>query len=107
MVAAEFILTGFAKLTDRAVVLDVFRSTGYPNWVMHVAGSFELFGAALLFVPRFAFVGAGLLTCVMAGTIVSHLAHGQPEKSGPALALLVLCIAIGTLRNWGRPLAQA
>jgi hypothetical protein len=43
----------------------------------------------------------------MAGTIVSHLAHGQPEKSGPALALLVLCIAIGTLRNWGRPLAQA
>jgi uncharacterized membrane protein YphA (DoxX/SURF4 family) len=82
--------------------VQAFQSFGYPLWFMDVTGLLEVAGAILVLVPRVAFVGAGLLTCVMVGAVFSHLTHGQAGMVAPAAVLLVLALVVGTLRGWGR-----
>jgi hypothetical protein len=53
-------------------------------------------------VPRFAFIGAGLLVCVMVGALTAHLTHGQEAMIAAPLVLLIVAAVVGTLRGWGR-----
>jgi putative oxidoreductase len=103
LVAAAFIYAGYSKLTSAPAMIELFRSFGYPSWSMFFTGALEIFGAAFLFVPRYAFAGAGLLACIMLGALFSHLTHGQADKIGPPIVLLILTLVLGTLHNWGRP----
>jgi hypothetical protein len=38
----------------------------------------------------------------MACAVASHLAHGQASQILPPFLLLILALAVGTLRGWGR-----
>jgi uncharacterized membrane protein YphA (DoxX/SURF4 family) len=102
LLALAFFGFGLAKLTAQPMMVQSFESFGYPLWFMSVTGVLEIVGAVLVLVPRFAFVGAGLLVCIMVGALFAHLTHGQVEKIVAPLVLLVLAAVVGTLRGWGR-----
>jgi putative oxidoreductase len=102
LLAVAFVFTGVLMLLRSPMQVHGFESFGYPLWFMDVTGLLELAGATLVLVPRVAFFGAALLTCVMVGAVFSHLAHGQGEEAAPAAVLLVIALVVGTLRGWGR-----
>lgn len=102
LLALAFIGAGAAKLTAAPVMVEQFQSFGYPLWFMDVTGAIEFACGLLVLVPRFAHLAAGILACVMAGAVVSHLAHGQISTIVPPVLLLILALVTGTLRGWGQ-----
>lgn len=107
LLALAFLLSGVLKLMGNPIEVQAFQGFGYPLWFMTVTGLLEVAGAILVLVPRVAYIGAGLLTCVMVGAVFSHLTHGQAASMAPAAVLLVIALVVGTLRGWGaRPRRQ-
>jgi len=108
LLAFAFLGAGGSKLASHPMMIATFDSFGYPLWFMYVTGLIEIAGAVLVLFPRVAYIGAALLVCVMAGAIFSHLTHGQTAKVPLPLVLLVLAVAVGTLRGWraAQPLSQ-
>jgi putative oxidoreductase len=107
LLAVAFLGAGGSKLASHPMMIATFNGFGYPLWFMYVTGVIELTGAVLVLFPRLAYFGAALLTCVMVGAIVSHLTHGQAAKVPLPLILLVLALAVGTLRGWrAQPASQ-
>jgi putative oxidoreductase len=102
LLALAFIGAGSAKLMSQPMMVQEFGVLGLPHWFLYVTGLIEVAGAVLVLVPRFAFIGAGLLVCTMVGAIFAHLTHGQAAMIGAPLVLLLLAAAVGTLRGWGR-----
>ena len=107
MVAVAFLGAGSAKLTAQPMTVRMFADFGYPVWFMYFAGLLELVGVLLVLVPRLAGIGAALLAAIMLGAIVSHLAHGQAEMIVAPLGLLVIALALGTIRGWSRGVEMA
>jgi len=93
---------GLAKLLTQPVMVREFRSFGYPLWFMYVTGGIEVACGVLVLFPRCAHISAGILAGVMAGALYAHLTHGQSRLVVAPALLLVLALAVGTLRGWGR-----
>lgn len=102
LLALAFLAAAAAKLTGQPIMVTEFETFGLPLWFMYVTGLLEVAGAVLVLVPRLAFAGAGLLVFIMLGAITAHLTHGQAAMIGAPVLLLVVAIAVGTLRGWGR-----
>jgi len=100
LLALAFLGAGLAKLTAQPMMVGEFQTFGYPLWFMYVTGLIEIAGAIFVLAPRFARIGAGLLVCVMIGALISHLSHGQAAMIGVPVILLLLALAVGTLRGW-------
>lgn len=105
-VAAVMIFAGSVKLVGTPNMVAAFKGFGYSLWLMYVWGALEIVSAALLFVPRYAFIGAASIVCIMVVQLYSHMARAQVDKAAPAAVLLALAVVLGFLRNWGRPLAR-
>jgi putative oxidoreductase len=105
VLALAFFGDGVFKLTGSAMMVAEFQSFGYPTAFMYFTGALEIVAAVLVLIPRFAALGAGLITCIMAGALYSHLTHGQALYTPPVLVLLVLALVLGWLRNWSLPFA--
>jgi uncharacterized membrane protein YphA (DoxX/SURF4 family) len=99
LLALAFLGAGAAKLTTQPMMLQEFARFGYPTWFMYVTGILEVVGAIAVLVPRYAFYGAALLTCIMLGAIFSHLTHGQAAMIGAPVVLFVLALLLVTLRR--------
>jgi len=99
LLCLAFLGAGAAKLTGQAMMQQEFTAFGYPLWFMTVTGVIEVLGAVLVVIPRASRVGAGLLVCVMAGALVSHLTHGQAAMIGAPAVLLVLAAVEFQLRG--------
>ena len=93
---------GLAKLLTQPVMVQEFRGFGYPLWSMYATGAIEVACGVLALFPRCAHMCAGILAGVMAGALYAHLTHGQSSRVVSAVLLLVLALAVGTLRGWGR-----
>ena len=93
LAAVAFLMAGFAKLTSAEMMVTVFDGVGIGQWFRYVTGAIEVVGAVVLFLPRKAAYGAGILALTMIGAIFTHLAliGGSPV---PALVLLVLTATI-------------
>jgi uncharacterized membrane protein YphA (DoxX/SURF4 family) len=107
LLALAFLGAGLAKLTSQPMMVQEFGLFGLPLWFMFFTGALEIVSAALVLVPRYAFIGAGLLACTMVCALFAHLTHGQAAMIGGPLVLLVLASIVGTLRGWGRTSALA
>jgi len=105
LLAVAFLGAGAAKLTGQPMMVAEFTTFGFPIWFMYVTGILEIIGAVLVLIPRLAFAGAALLVCVMVGALASHLTHGQAGMIAAPLVLLIIAIAVGTLRGWSRSAA--
>jgi uncharacterized membrane protein YphA (DoxX/SURF4 family) len=102
LLALAFVAAGAAKLTGQQMMVAEFETFGLPLWFMYLTGLLEVAGAVLVLVPRLAFAGAGLLACIMLGALAAHLSHGQAAMIGAPALLLIMAVAVGTLRGWGR-----
>ncbi len=105
LLTLAFIGSGAAKLATQPVMVEQFRSFGYPLWFMYFTGALECVCALAVLVPRFAHIAAGTLACVMACAVASHLAHGQASQILPPFLLFILALTVGTLRGWGKRLS--
>jgi putative oxidoreductase len=97
LVAAAFLMAGFAKLSGQPVMVQMFEKIGIGQWIRYVTGTVELVSAILLLVPRVVPVGAALLVCTMCVAVLTHLVKlgGSPL---PALVLGCLAALILWLR---------
>jgi len=97
LVAAAFLMAGFAKLSGQPMMVQMFEKIGIGQWFRYVTGTIELVSAILLLVPRAVPVGAALLVCTMCGAVLTHLVKlgGSPL---PALVLGCLAACILWLR---------
>jgi putative oxidoreductase len=84
-----FVAAGFAKLSGQEMMVQTFEAVGVGQWFRYVTGVIEVVAAVLLWVGGMQFVGAGLLTCTMAGAALAHLVIIGPSAV-PALVLGVL-----------------
>jgi uncharacterized membrane protein YphA (DoxX/SURF4 family) len=105
MLAAAFCGAGGAKLTGAPMMVHEFELLGLPLWFMYVTGTLELIGAIALLVPRTAGIAAALIVCIMLGALLGHLTHGQFAMIGAPVVLLIIAVAVGTLRRWSMPTA--
>jgi putative oxidoreductase len=98
LAAAAFLAAGGSKLAAAPAMVEIFAKLGAGQWFRYLTGTLEVIGAVALLVPRATFYGAALLTTVMIGAIVAHLAvlGGSPI---PALVLLVIVGTIAWLRR--------
>jgi uncharacterized membrane protein YphA (DoxX/SURF4 family) len=97
LLAAAFIMAGFAKLSGQPMMVEIFEKIGVGQWFRYVTGSIELVSAILLLVPRLVPVGAALLVGTMCGAVLTHLVKlgGSPM---PPLVLGCLAATILWLR---------
>jgi len=102
LLAIAFLVASFVKITAQPVMVQGFTTFGFPVWFLYVTGFIELAGAILVLLPRFAGIGAALLSCVMVGAIFAHLRHGQSAMAVVPLILLALSLTVGWLRGWSR-----
>jgi putative oxidoreductase len=90
LVAAAFLMSGFAKLSGQPMMVQMFEKIGVGQWFRYVTGTIELVSAILLLVPRVVPVGAALLVCTMGVAVLTHLV----KLGGSPLPALVLgCLA--------------
>ena len=70
LVAAAFLMAGFAKLSGQQMMVEMFEKIGIGQWFRYVTGGIETVSAILLLVPRLTALGAALLVCTMTGAVV-------------------------------------
>ena len=97
LVAAAFLMAGFAKLSGQPMMVEMFEKIGFGQWFRYVTGSIEVTSAILLLIPRLTPVGAALLVCTMIGAVTTHLAI---IGGSPMPAAVLGCLAATIL--WGR-----
>jgi uncharacterized membrane protein YphA (DoxX/SURF4 family) len=101
VLALAFLAAGLAKLTAAPMMVHEFSVFGLPLWFMYLTGTLELVSAIALLIPRTTGFAAALIVCIMLGALVAHLTHGQAAMIGAPVALLIIAVAVGTLRGWG------
>ncbi|MEO1700636.1 MAG: DoxX family protein [Pseudomonadota bacterium] len=88
-----FVAAGGAKLAGVSMMVETFDAIGWGQWFRYVTGLVELGSAALLWVPAFSVVGAGLLFITMICGALFHVFVIGPSAE-PALVLAALCAAL-------------
>ena len=73
LIAAAFLMAGFAKLSGQPMMVEVYEKIGVGQWFRYVTGSIEVVSAILLLIPRLTPVGSALLVCTMIGAVATHL----------------------------------
>ena len=99
--AYVFLRQGFSKFSDDSGWARAFRVWHYPDWFRIFIGVVEVSAALLLFVRRFASVGAVMIMAVMLGGMATHIWWGQPRYITSEVLPLVLAtiVALGRKRH--------
>lgn len=95
--AAMFLFAGGSKFANSPAMVQAFDTIGFGQWFRYLTGALEIGGGIALLVPAAAPFAAILLTCVMAGAVLTHL-FLIPGSPAPAFVLMILCLFIA----WGR-----
>lgn len=81
-----FTAAGLAKLAGAEMMVATFDAIGWGQWFRYVTGIIELSSSAMLWIPGFQMIGAGLLTITMICAAGFHLLLLGPSAV-PALVL--------------------
>lgn len=94
VIAAIILLqTLFFKFTGSEESVYIFTTVGAEPIGRIGSGVFELIASILIFIPRLAWLGAGLAAGVMAGAILSHLTIlGIEVKGDGGLLFALACV---------------
>jgi putative oxidoreductase len=100
--AYVFLRQGFAKFDSASGWARAFRVWHYPDWFRILIGVVEVSAVLLLFLRRFALVGALMIITVMIGGMATHLWWGQPRHMTSEVLPLVLAtvVALGRRRSF-------
>lgn len=95
-----FLRQGAAKFSDDSGWARAFRVWHYPDWFRILIGVIEISAVLILFIRRFAVVGAVMIMIVMLGGMATHLWWGQPRYMTSEVLPLVLAtvVALGRKR---------
>lgn len=98
LTAAAFLGAAGAKLAGAPQMVEAFQKLGLGQWFRYVTAILEVAGGIGLLIPRFTFYAAGLLSAVMVGAVIAHVAilGGSPA---PAVVLLVFSGVIAYFRR--------
>lgn len=99
LLALIYLATATLKFMSVSSQVAEFQLFGYPLWFMYVVGTLEAVCAIGLLVPRFATPAALFLACDMIGVASSHLIHHQAKMATLPIALLIILIAVISLRG--------
>ncbi len=91
-----FLTIGVAKLTGSLHTIQTFKAFGWGQWFRYASGVSDIFGALLVFVPRWTYYGALILTCT-AG-LAAVLSWRRPDLL-PALVLTLLTAILAWLKR--------
>jgi uncharacterized membrane protein YphA (DoxX/SURF4 family) len=93
-----FLYNAYPKLTQNPDTVGFFEMVGYGTAFLLLIGVLEALGGILLFFPRFATWGAGIIAVVMVGAAYTHISNdiGSPTR---ALVSLVVALVIAWLRK--------
>ncbi|MGA2587333.1 MAG: DoxX family protein [Candidatus Aminicenantales bacterium] len=95
LLGLAFLTTGAAKLTGSLHTVQTFVAFGWGQWFRYLTGLLDLTGALLVFVPRWTFYGALLLTCTVG--LATVLSLTRPPDLWPALLLTLLAATLAWL----------
>jgi len=98
--AYVFLRQGFAKFSDDSGWARAFRTWHYPDWFRVLIGVTEVSAVLILFIRRFALIGAVMIVIVMLGGMATHIWWGQPRYITSEVLPLVLAtlVALGRKR---------
>ena len=85
-----FLRQGFAKFDDGSGWARAFRVWHYPDWFRIGIGVVEVLAVVILFIRRYAWIGALMIVVVMLGGMATHVYWGQPRYVTSELLPLVL-----------------
>ena len=80
-----------AKMMGVPEVLIAFQQLGLPSWFPIFIATLYYVGALLLWVPKYAALGAGGLAVIMVAAFGYHALYTPIGEGVPALVLLALC----------------
>jgi putative oxidoreductase len=95
LLGLAFLTIGVAKLTGTLYTVETFEAFGWGQWFRYLTGLLDLAGALLVFVPRWTFYGALLLTCTVG--LATVLSLTRPTDFWPALSLTLLAATLAWL----------
>ena len=95
LLGLAFLTIGVAKLTGTLYTVQTFEAFGWGQWFRYLTGLLDLAGALLVFVPRWTFYGALLLTCTVG--LATVLSLRRPPDFWPALSLTLLAATLAWL----------
>jgi putative oxidoreductase len=93
LLAVMFFGAGVPKLLGTPDVLAGFAKYGYPSWFHLLIGATEVVSAALLLVPRIAWLGASAIIVIMVGATYTHGILATGEGASALFTLLVMAVA--------------
>ena len=95
LLGLAFLTIGVAKLTGSLHTVQTFAAFGWGQWFRYLTGLLDLAGALLVFVPRWTFYGALLLSCTIG--LAAVLSLRRPIDFWPALSLTLLAATLAWL----------
>ena len=100
-----FLRQGYSKFFDDSGWARAFRMWHYPEWFRVFIGIVEISAVLLLFIRRFALVGAIMIIIVMLGGMGTHVYWGRPRQITSEVLPLVLSsiVALGRKRQFQLP----
>ena len=94
-----FLRQGFAKFDDGSGWARAFRVWHYPDWFRILIGVVEVLAVVILFIRRYAWIGALMIVVVMLGGMATHIYWGQPRYITSEVLPLVLASVVGIGRR--------
>jgi putative oxidoreductase len=85
-----FLRQGFSKFDDTSGWARAFRVWHYPDWFRILIGVVEMLAVVILFIRRYAWIGALMIVVVMLGGMATHIYWGQPRYVTSEVLPLVL-----------------
>jgi uncharacterized membrane protein YphA (DoxX/SURF4 family) len=105
LVGLLFVVSGLLKLAPWHPGAAAFAHSGYPEWVFPMVALIEVVGGAVLLLPPFWGLGAGVFALAATGGAVAHLATGSVANSVLPFVLLIPVSIVGL--GWWRRSAAA
>ncbi|HUR83257.1 MAG TPA: DoxX family protein [Thermoanaerobaculia bacterium] len=85
-----FLRQGFSKFDGASGWARAFRVWHYPDWFRILIGVVEVLAVVILFIRRYAWIGALMIVVVMLGGMATHLYWGQPRYVTSEVLPLIL-----------------
>jgi len=98
--ATAFVLVGISKLLGPSAMrwAERFAHWGYPPYVRHVIGVFEILGGLGVLIPRWRRAAAAILVGIMIGALCTHAVQSEFRRLIPPLVLGGLALLLFSSR---------
>jgi putative oxidoreductase len=87
-----FVVAGLVKLTGMALMVELFASLGFGQWLRYVTALIELAGGALLIAGHLEYLAALALAMIMVGATTASIIVFDRSPIPPALTFIALLV---------------